>query len=198
MKLQYKVDLLTNKLEYLRKEKEYCDELTKEAMGEFHTEFMGIISHLSEMQKSLIYKFINNRVTTPEERGEYPEEDENKDREVIKKETPEPIKKVFKQIAKKTHPDIAGEEHNEIFQEAQSAVNDQSYSQILQIAKKLEIKTHEPTQRDVDLLETEVGEINTYLKNIKETYAWTWYHSDNRESVMERYIVKITKMCAGS
>ena len=144
MKLQYKVDLLTNKLEYLRKEKEYCEELTREAMGEFHTEFMSLIAHLSETQKSLIYRFINERVTTPEERGEYPEEDENKDREIIKKETPEPIKKVFKQIAKKTHL------------------------------------------------------CNVVLKSLKETYAWTWYHADSRDAVMERYIVKITQMCSRS
>tara|TARA_Y100000592_G_scaffold101181_1_gene186486 strand:- start:17046 stop:17642 length:597 start_codon:yes stop_codon:yes gene_type:complete len=198
MKLQYKVDLLTNKLEYLRKEKEYCEELTREAMGEFHTEFMSLIAHLSETQKSLIYRFINERVTTPEERGEYPEEDENKDREIIKKETPEPIKKVFKQIAKKTHPDVATAEQAEVFQKAQAAVEEESYSQILQIAKELEIKPHVPTQKDVDLLEKEVETINVVLKNLKETYAWTWYHADSRDAVMERYIVKITQMCSRS
>lgn len=191
MDLQYKIDLLSSKLSYLRKDREYCEAITKEAMGEFHSEFMRLISHLSEYQKELIYKFINESLGKPQ--------DNKKD--TIKsqqKEVPESIKKVFKEIAKKTHPDIVGEENSELFKKAQSAVDDGSYSEILDIAKELEIPPPKPTVEDVNILEKEAARVSKQIKKIKETYAWTWYHANDKDSVMERYIVKITKMCSGS
>ncbi len=191
MKLEHKIELLTSKLDYLRKNKEYCEEITKEAMIEFHAEFMKLISHLSKYQKELIYKFINQSVSNIPGPGKNKIKSQNK-------ETPESVKKVFKEIAKKTHPDLVGEENSELFKKAQNAVDNASYSEILHIAKQLEIPPPEPTQNDVDLLEKEVTNINKDIKKIKETYAWTWYHASNRDSVMERYIAKITKMCSGS
>ena len=104
MNLQFKIDLLTNKLEYLIKEKEYCETITKEAMVEFHAEFMTLISHLSEKQKKLIYKFINARVGEPEEEPileEGADGQESRTMQPAKKETPEPIKKVFKETSKR-------------------------------------------------------------------------------------------------
>jgi hypothetical protein len=190
MKLEYKIDLLTSKLSYLRKDREYCQEVTKEAMTEFHAEFMRLISDLSKHQKELIYKFMNNNIAQPQNPlGEV--ESQNK-------ETPESIKKVFKEIAKKTHPDLTGEENTELFQKAQNAVDTHSYSEILEIAEGLDIPPPEPTREDVRLLEREIISVNREIKKIKETYAWTWYHSSNKDSVMERYIVKITNMCAGA
>ena len=51
MRLEYEIDLLTSKLNYLRKDREYCQEITKEAMADFHAEFMRLISDLSKYQK---------------------------------------------------------------------------------------------------------------------------------------------------
>lgn len=190
MRLEYEIDLLTSKLNYLRKDREYCQEITKEAMADFHAEFMRLISDLSKYQKELIYKFINESVAQPQ-----PPLEEVQSQ---KKEIPESIKKVFKEIAKKTHPDLVGESNTELFQKAQSAVDENSYSEILEIAKELEIPPPEPSIEDVKLLEKEISYINKEIKKIKETYAWTWYHSNNKDSVMERYIVKITNMCSRS
>ena len=97
---------------------------------------------------------------------------------------------------------IAGEKtttyNQELFKKAQSAVDDGSYSEILDIAKELEIPPPKPTVEDVNILEKEAARVSKQIKKIKETYAWTWYHANDKDSVMERYIVKITKMCSGS
>ncbi len=96
MKLEYKIDLLTSKLSYLRKDREYCQEVTKEAMTEFHAEFMRLISDLSKHQKELIYKFMNNNVAQPQNplgrSG------------ITKQRNTRKYKKVFKEIAKKDPP----------------------------------------------------------------------------------------------
>jgi len=189
MKLQYKINLLTSKLDYLRRDKEHCQEISKEAMAEFHAEFSRVISHLSEHQRDLIYGFIDKNLKSQKKHKEIKSQN---------KEAPESIKKIFKEIAKKTHPDLTGEENSEIFQKAQSAVDEHSYSEILQIAKELDIPPPEPTEEDIRLLEKEVGLVSIQVRKIKETYAWTWYNASDRESVMERYVAKTTKMCSGS
>ena len=191
MRLEYKIDLLTSKLAYMRKDKNYCAEVLHEAKAEFYADFMQHISDLSEREKKLIYDFINKSAAIPDK-------NQTKGLETRKKETPDSIKKVFKEIAKKTHPDITDDDDDTIFKRAQRAVDEESYSDLLEIAKDLNISPPEPTEKDVKLLEEEVVSINKKMKEMKETYAWVWYHTCDRDAIMERYIVRISKMCAGT
>lgn len=116
-----------------------------------------------------------------------------------RKETPYDSKKLFKQIARKFHPDKLPsddprlEEYEGVFKAASSAIDNNSWAELFDIAEKynLELENYETINglliKEVDLIKVEVN-------NKKNTYAWLFYNcerDEDKDKLMKQFMTHI-------
>ncbi len=112
----------------------------------------------------------------------------------------EVVNKVFKKIATKTHPDkLVSDKYSdkqrddlvELYKEAQKSVESKDWSRVVEIADELDIDTSDVVTDDSDYIEISIGTIESKIKNLKQTYAWIWAHTQEEHKVnVKKEIVK--------
>ena len=102
----------------------------------------------------------------------------NNNEEFINPHLKKEINDLFKEIAKKTHPDVSGDE-NEDFIEAKTALDENDFSKMLNVANALNIETPEPTFGMIQKLEKEVRVLEKSIDDVRETVIWVWHHERN-------------------
>lgn len=111
----------------------------------------------------------------------------------------EVVNKVFKKIATKTHPDkLVSDKYSdeqrddlvELYKEAQKSVESKDWSRVVEIADELDIDTSDVVNDDSDYIEISIGTIESKIKNLKQTYAWIWAHTQeqHKESVKKEIV----------
>tara|TARA_B100000287_G_C20402562_1_gene690257 strand:+ start:145 stop:738 length:594 start_codon:yes stop_codon:yes gene_type:complete len=99
-------------------------------------------------------------------------------------------KKIFRQIARKFHPDklSAGdprlEEFEDIFKKASSAIDNQSWGELFDIAERYNLNL-EDYETINNLLQEEVQVINKRIDQKKGTYGWLFHLCETDEEKNE-------------
>ncbi len=108
------------------------------------------------------------------------------------------IKKLFRKIAIMTHPDkltklddYERERKTELFLKAREAAEAGKWFALVDTANALGIKTPEPDEEQLGLLENESENVDKEIKNIESSYAWIMYNletDEQRKLLMTTYL----------
>ena len=108
------------------------------------------------------------------------------------------IKKLFRKIAIMTHPDkltklddYERERKTELFLKAREAAEAGKWFALVDTANALGIKTPEPDEEQLGLLENESESVDKEIKNIESSYAWIMYNletDEQRKLLMTTYL----------
>ena len=137
--------------------------------------------------------------------NEYLEDFQKKTKEVkrvdseVKFDIPkEKVNKVFKKIATKTHPDKLLDESDdsdrlvELYKEAQQSVEKKDWSKVSKIAEQLDIDITDVEEDDSVFLEQTIQTIEAKVEEIKQTFAWLWRHSNEKDKPqLKKHILNV-------
>jgi hypothetical protein len=169
--LELKRKKLQRQILYLRTDLEETTFIFQDCLVEFEGEFRDYFKNESAKD--------HKKVTTDPPEFDIPREDVNI---------------VFKKIAQKTHPDKLVKEDTlsstykekvDMYKEALGSVENKDWSRVIEIAMELGIDVSDIKNDDSDYLNESIKALTEKIKELKNTYAWIWYHADNKESVKQ-------------
>ena len=169
--LELKRKKLQRQILYLRTELEETEWVFQECLIDFDIEFRDYFKDPNKKTK--------RGVTTDPPEFDIPREDVNI---------------VFKKIAQKTHPDkliskdISDTEYNakvDMYKEALGSVENRDWSRVIEIAMELGIDVSDVKNDDSDYLNESIKALTSKIKELQNTYAWLWYHADNKENIKQ-------------
>lgn len=95
-------------------------------------------------------------------------------------------KSLYRQLAKLTHPDKKGDnlsenKKKEIYNAANQAKRENNLQELLSLSKEASClpKSLDINTQTLNLLESNLNEINEKLNKLKQSYVWLWFCSDN-------------------
>ena len=169
--LELKRKKLQQQILYLRTEFEETTFIFEESLKEFEEEFRDYFTNESTKGEK--------KVTTEPPEFDIPREDVNT---------------VFKKIAQKTHPDKLIKEDTssstykekvDMYKEALGSVENRDWSRVMEIAMELGIDVSDVKNDDSDYLNESIKALTSKIKELQNTYAWLWYHADNKENIKQ-------------
>ena len=170
--LELKRKKLQRQILYLRTEFEETTYIFQDCLKEFDVEFRDYFKDKSADKKQ-------KKVTTDSVEFDIPEKDVNT---------------VFKKIAQKTHPDklinedtlsSTYKEKVDMYKEALGSVENRDWSRVIEIAMELDIDVSDVKNDDSDYLNESIKALTDKIKELQNTYAWIWYHADNKENIKQ-------------
>jgi hypothetical protein len=181
-----KYKLLMIRTKYLKNTLTLSEDIFQKA----YVEFMGELSSKLNSQ-----------------RAKKENQDDDKRIEAEKEEKDENLKQVFKKIAREIHPDklenipeFEKKYKQVLFEKARTALEENDYYAIVEVAEELGIEPPPPTKKQIEMMKQTNGKLENEIKKIEDSLIWGWYHGeeDKRKELMERYIEYLEKQCAGS
>ncbi len=169
--LELKRKKLQRQILYLRTELEETTFIFQDSLIEFEDEFRDYFKNQSNKD--------HKKVTTDPPEFDIPREDVNI---------------VFKKIAQKTHPDKLVKEDTlsstykekvDMYKEALGSVENKDWSRVIEIAMELDIDVSDVKNDDSDYLNESIKALTGKIEELKNTYAWLWYHADNKENIKQ-------------
>lgn len=169
--LELKRKKLQQQILYLRTELEETTFIFEESLKEFEEEFRDYFTNKSTKGEK--------KVTTDPPEFDIPREDVNV---------------VFKKIAQKTHPDKLVKEDTssstykekvDMYKEALGSVENRDWSRVMEIAMELGIDVSNVKNDDSEYLNESIKALTDKIKELQNTYAWIWYHAENKENVKQ-------------
>ncbi len=169
--LELKRKKLQRQILYLRTELEETTFIFQDCLIEFEGEFRDYFKNQSNKD--------HKKVTTDPPEFDIPKED---------------VKHVFKKIAQKTHPDKLIKEDTlsstykekvDMYKEALGSVENRDWSRVIEIAMELGIDVSDVKNDDSDYLNESIKALTSKIKELQNTYAWLWYHADNKENIKQ-------------
>lgn len=169
--LELKRKKLQRQILYLRTELEETTFIFQDCLIEFEDEFRDYFKNQSNKD--------HKKVTTDPPEFNIPREDVNI---------------VFRMIAQKTHPDklvkedilsSTYKEKVDMYKEALGSVDNKDWSRVIEIAMELGIDVSEVKTDDSDYLNESVKGLTEKIKELQNTYAWTWYHTEDKNQAKQ-------------
>ncbi len=169
--LELKRKKLQRQILYLRTELEETTFIFQDSLIEFEDEFRDYFKNQSNKD--------HKKVTTDPPEFDIPREDVNI---------------VFKKIAQKTHPDKLIKEDTlsstykekvDMYKEALGSVENKDWSRVIEIAMELGIDVSDVKNDDSDYLNESIKALTGKIEELKNTYAWIWYHAENKKNVKQ-------------
>ena len=169
--LELKRKKLQRQILYLRTELEETTFIFQDCLIEFEDEFRDYFKNQSNKD--------HKKVTTDPPEFNIPREDVNI---------------VFRMIAQKTHPDklvkedilsSTYKEKVDMYKEALGSVDNKDWSRVIEIAMELGIDVSEVKTDDSDYLNESIKGLTSKIKELQNTYAWIWYHTDDKKQAKQ-------------
>lgn len=210
MEVDGKYKLLMIRTKYLKNTLTLSEDIFQKAYVEFMGELSGKINATARpSQKAEAEKPSQEDGLSTEKRTKKDDkEQEDSERiEVEKEEKDENLKQVFKKIAREIHPDklenipeFEKKYKQVLFEKARTALEENDYYAIVEVAEELDIEPPPPTKKQIEMMKQTNSKLEKEIKKIEDSLIWGWYHGedDKKEELMERYIEYLEKQCAGS
>jgi hypothetical protein len=169
--LELKRKKLQRQILYLRTDLEETTFIFQDCLVEFEGEFRDYFKNESAKD--------HKKVTTDPPEFDIPREDVNI---------------VFKKIAQKTHPDKLVKEDTlsstykekvDMYKEALGSVENKDWSRVIEIAMELGIDVSDVKNDDSDYLNKSIKALTVKIKELKSTYAWIWYHTEDKDQAKQ-------------
>ena len=169
--LELKRKKLQRQILYLRTEFEETTFIFQDCLIEFEDEFRDYFKDQPNKD--------HKKVTTDPPKFDIPREDVNI---------------VFRMIAQKTHPDKLVKEDTlsstykekvDMYKEALGSVDNKDWSRVIEIAMELGIDVSDVKSDDSDYLHESIKGLTEKIKELKNTYAWIWYHTEDKDQAKQ-------------
>mgnify|MGYP003675107164 CR=1 FL=1 len=198
--LQYKK--LVKELLFVYSEKEYMEEVLKDAHRDFETFYLDYCIK-NNINKQKLDEDNSEKIEKILPHPEQPQEDES-GRTPSAPVAPEETKKdpayktfsrIYRLIAKKIHPDKFSnlkkteeiKEKEEMFKKASAAFTNRNWASLLEVAEKLDIKPYSFDGLNRRLRD-ETSNIRKEISSIEDRYSWKFHECGDDEDCKERLI----------
>lgn len=208
MEVDGKYKLLMIRTKYLKNTLTLSEDIFQKAYVEFMGELSSKLNSTARpSQKAEAEKPSEEDGLSTEQRAKKENQDDDKRIEAEKEEKDENLKQVFKKIAREIHPDklenipeFEKKYKQVLFEKARTALEENDYYAIVEVAEELGIEPPPPTKKQIEMMKQTNGKLENEIKKIEDSLIWGWYHGeeDKRKELMERYIEYLEKQCAGS
>lgn len=212
---------MINEVRFLHNEKDLVVEIIKEAGPQFHEHYLRLAAQndldvhelnkrhqqkLEELYQDMSPKKSEITKDGPTEPGSIavydgPQILEDSDYHVLKDDTEikESFKKLFKQLALKLHPDKItgsvtieqGMENLRLFQEAQSALTEQRYFVLLDLAERYNVSQPRNYKQQVRWMKKESERLGKRIAQHKDSYNYIFSEcnsDEERDRLVKRFI----------
>jgi hypothetical protein len=106
------------------------------------------------------------------------------------------VKKVYRKIVTKTHPDKLEKIPNsklkdklvQQFKDAAEHYDNNDIVSLFDAADELGIDLPEIDESHINMMETNVQTLKTKVQRLRDSNAWKWFHSEEREFIMNQII----------
>ena len=169
--LELKRKKLQRQILYLRTDLEETTFIFQDCLVEFEGEFRDYFKDQPNKD--------HKKVTTDPPEFDIPREDVNI---------------VFRKIAQKTHPDKLVKEDTlsstykekvDMYKEALGSVDNKDWSRVIEIAMELGIDVSDVKNDDSDYLHESIKGLTNKIKELQNTYAWIWYHTEDKKQAKQ-------------
>ena len=89
------------------------------------------------------------------------------------------VRALYRDIMKQTHPDKK-ENNEQLYIEANKAKNENNLHKLLDVGKKLKLNLSDISREQLNLLESNIKEIEEKIREIKNSYPWVWFHGSQQ------------------
>ena len=86
----------------------------------------------------------------------------------------------YRKIMIETHPDKKTNNSSDLYVEATKAKKENNLQKLLDVGKKLNLSLTEISRDQLDILESNIIDLNSKIKNIKLSYPWIWFHGSQK------------------
>lgn len=184
------------KARYLEKELEETESIFMDNYNLFFKEVAKISGEVFSSLEQLEEKQLED--SSDEECGEQPSDsgsaESGLDKKAILKN--KDIKSLYTRIVTICHPDKHAEylkesEKNKltkIYQKCINSAENNNLFGILSCAKSLYLDIPELSSDDIVSIEKDISVFEEKINSMKNTYVWLWINSDNKESIVNKFI----------
>ncbi len=139
-------------------------------------------SFLDSYRQEVQYTFSSNVV--PLFHKDFADIIPEEEKQEYKKETSKPnklVNDVFKKLSTKLHPDKKGGD-KELFQRANKARQSNNISELLDLAREIEMSIEE-SEDMIPILKDKNTNIQQQIDSMEKSLAWQWYHMNKEERI---------------
>ena len=156
-----------NRLRYQWKQvnQEYKD--TQEVANKINIKFVDYVYIFTK----------ENKIKNPFD--EIKENKEDKSRDNSQLSSFSSVRALYRDIMKQTHPDKK-ENNEQLYIEANKAKNENNLHKLLDVGKKLKLNLSDISREQLNLLESNIKEIEEKIREIKNSYPWVWFHGSQQ------------------
>ena len=215
---------MVNEVRFLHNERDLVVEIIKEAGPQFHEYYLHLAAQnnldVHELNKKHqqkleeLYRDMSPKKSLTSEHDssdsgslamyEGPQILEDNDYQILKDDTEirDSFKKLFKQLALKLHPDKItgavtieqGMENLRLFQEAQSALSEQRYFVLLDLAERYNISQPKNYKQQVRWMKKESERLTNKIKKHKDSYNYIFSEcnsDEEKDMLIKRFIAHL-------
>ena len=215
---------MVNEVRFLHNERDLVVEIIKEAGPQFHEYYLHLAAQnnldVHELNKKHqqkleeLYRDMSPKKSLTSEQDssdsgslamyEGPQILEDNDYQILKDDTEirDSFKKLFKQLALKLHPDKItgavtieqGMENLRLFQEAQSALSEQRYFVLLDLAERYNISQPKNYKQQVRWMKKESERLTNKIKKHKDSYNYIFSEcnsDEEKDMLIKRFIAHL-------
>ena len=215
---------MVNEVRFLHNERDLVVEIIKEAGPQFHEHYLRLAAQnnldVHELNKKHqqkleeLYREMSPKKSLTSEQDssdsgslamyEGPQILEDNDYQILKDDTEirDSFKKLFKQLALKLHPDKItgavtieqGMENLRLFQEAQSALSEQRYFVLLDLAERYNISQPKNYKQQVRWMKKESERLATKIKKHKDSYNYIFSEcnsDEEKDMLIKRFVAHL-------
>lgn len=215
---------MVNEVRFLHNERDLVVEIIKEAGPQFHEHYLRLAAQnnldVHELNKKHqqkleeLYREMSPKKSLTSEQDssdsgslamyEGPQILEDNDYQILKDDTEirDSFKKLFKQLALKLHPDKItgavtieqGMENLRLFQEAQSALSEQRYFVLLDLAERYNISQPKNYKQQVRWMKKESERLTTKIKKHKDSYNYIFSEcnsDEEKDMLIKRFVAHL-------
>ena len=215
---------MVNEVRFLHNERDLVVEIIKEAGPQFHEYYLRLAAQnnldVHELNKKHqqkleeLYRDMSPKKSLTSEQDssdsgslamyEGPQILEDNDYQILKDDTEirDSFKKLFKQLALKLHPDKItgavtieqGMENLRLFQEAQSALSEQRYFVLLDLAERYNISQPKNYKQQVRWMKKESERLTNKIKKHKDSYNYIFSEcnsDEEKDMLIKRFIAHL-------
>ncbi len=215
---------MVNEVRFLHNERDLVIEIIKEAGPQFHEHYLRVAAQnnldVHELNKKHQQKLEELYRDMSPKKSEISEQDsldsgslamyegpqilEDNDYQILKDDTEikDSFKKLFKQLALKLHPDKItgavtieqGMENLRLFQEAQSALVEQRYFVLLDLAERYNISQPKNYKQQVRWMKKESERLTSKIKKHKDSYNYIFSEcnsDEEKDMLIKRFVAHL-------
>ena len=171
-----------------------------DASIKFEKALLEEIEQLHEDDRELIKSILNSEKALSQEQHK---KDLKKKKEKDATGDKSNLKKAFRDIAMKSHPDRLVDEENDdektkkeaLFKKAQSSMDKGDISELIEVAKELNVEPPEPDEYQLDLLRNKIKKIQDEIKTYKHSVAWDWNSANDskKPGIIVKYMIYLVE-----